>query len=314
MSFLADTNIVATASFSVTVSGVSFGALDATPSSRIGASSCQTTAWVSGTSVACLLSLGVGTGLAAQATVSAVAGTQTTVFTYDGAATPTHLPRRSCSGIQRLAVLVDAAPVVSFSVEANAAVTAGYSVTVSGLNFGVDATTPTSTIGLSSCATASWASTSSVICMLSMGEGVSHELRVTVSGVVGSRTSGFSYDGLHPSPAALCSWRFVHLTQACFRLEAPVVSFESELNGASTAGWSVTVSGLSFGGLDATPTSTIGLSHCLTAAWASSTSVVCHHASGDGVAKIGMATVSAIVGTRTATFSYDGWSADWSRA
>jgi hypothetical protein len=90
-----------------------------------------------------------------------------------------------------------------------------------------------------------------------------------------------------------------------------VVSFESELNGASTAGWSVTVSGISFGGLDATPTSTIGLSHCLTAAWASSTSVVCQHASGDGVAKVGMATVSAIVGTRTATFSYDGASVDW---
>ena len=83
--------------------------------------------------------------------------------------------------------------------EANSAVTAAYSVTVSGLNFGVDATTPTSTIGLSSCATASWASTSSVICMLAMGEGVIHELRVTVAGVVGSRTSGFSYDGAYPS-------------------------------------------------------------------------------------------------------------------
>ena len=73
----------------------------------------------------------------------------------------------------------------------------------------------------------------------------------------------------------------------------------------------MTVSGISFGGLDATPTSTNGLSHYLTAAWASSTSVVCQHASGDGVAKVGMATVSAIVGTRTATFSYDGASVDW---
>ena len=89
-------------------------------------------------------------------------------------------------------------------------------------------------------------------------------------------------------------------------VEAPVVSFESELNGASTAGWSVTVSGLSFGSLDATPTSTIGLSHCVTATWASSSLVVCNHARGDGVAKVGMETVSAVVGTRTATFSYDG--------
>ena len=78
------------------------------------------------------------------------------------------------------------------------------------------------------------------------------------------------------------------------------------MNGASTAGWSVTVSGLSFGGLDATPTSMIGLSHCLTATWASSTSLVCKLASGDGVLKVGTATVSGIAGTRTATFSYDG--------
>ena len=195
---MADTNIVATAAFSVTVSGVSFSSLDATPSSRIGTSSCQTSAWVSGTSVACLMPLGVGTGLAAQATVSAVAGTQTAVFTYDGAASLPRLLHRSSSGKSRLAHLVDVAPVVSFSAEANAAVTAGYSLTVSGLNFGADATTPTSTIGHSSCGTAAWASTSSVTCMLSMGEGVSHELLMTVSGVVGSRTSGFSYDGPHP--------------------------------------------------------------------------------------------------------------------
>ena len=77
----------------------------------------------------------------------------------------------------------------------NSGVTSGYSVTVSGLNFGVFATTPTSTLGLSSCATAAWASTSSVVCMLSPGEGVSHELRATVAGVVGSRTATFSYDG-----------------------------------------------------------------------------------------------------------------------
>ena len=84
------------------------------------------------------------------------------------------------------------------------------------------------------------------------------------------------------------------------------MSFENEMNGASTAGWSVTVSGLSFGGLDATPTSMIALSHCLTATWASSTSLVCKLASGDGVLKVGIATVSGIAGTRTATFSYDG--------
>ena len=114
-----------------------------------------------------------------------------------------------------LNVLGVAAPVVSFVLEANSVVTSGYSVTVSGMNFAASTTTPTSTIGLSSCATTAWASTSSVVCMLGTGEGVSHELRVTVSGVVGSRTATFSYDGPHPSPEAFDSWHSDLLTRAC---------------------------------------------------------------------------------------------------
>ena len=95
-----------------------------------------------------------------------------------------------------LNVLGVAAPVVSFVLEANSVVTSGYSVTVSGMNFAASTTTPTSTIGLSSCATTTWASTSSVVCMLGTGEGISHELRVTVAGVVGSNSASFSYDGV----------------------------------------------------------------------------------------------------------------------
>ena len=95
-----------------------------------------------------------------------------------------------------LNVLGVAAPVVSFVLEANSVLTSGYSVTVSGMNFAASTTTPTSTIGLSSCATSAWASTSSVVCMLGTGEGVSHELRVTVAGFVGSNSASFSYDGV----------------------------------------------------------------------------------------------------------------------
>lgn len=86
VSFVAVANIAATAAFSATLSGLSFGSLDATLSIRIGMSSCQTASWASGTSVTCVVSPGVGTGLAAQTTVSGVAGTQTAVFTYDGQA------------------------------------------------------------------------------------------------------------------------------------------------------------------------------------------------------------------------------------
>ena len=88
------------------------------------------------------------------------------------------------------------APAVSFIALLNAAVTAGYSVTVSGLSFAVSGTTPTSSVGASSCLTTAWASATSTVCMLLGGEGVGHEIRVTAAGVVGSRTSTFSYDGM----------------------------------------------------------------------------------------------------------------------
>ncbi len=87
---------------------------------------------------------------------------------------------------------------------------------------------------------------------------------------------------------------------------APVVSFVNEANVAVTAGWSVTVSGVDFGFADATPTFGLGLSSCLTTAWASATSAVCLMALGNGPLTEALATVSTIVGTQTSVFSYDG--------
>ena len=66
------------------------------------------------------------------------------------------------------------------------------------------------------------------------------------------------------------------------------------------------MSGIDFGSLDTTPTTRLGVSNCLTAAWASSTSAVCFTAPGEGVEKDAAMTVAGVVGTRTKTFSYDG--------
>ena len=85
------------------------------------------------------------------------------------------------------------------------------------------------------------------------------------------------------------------------------MSFLEQPNAGMTAGWSITVSGLSFGAsLDITPSSAVGLSSCGTAVWASATSVLCAVARGDGARHFAAATVYGVVGTRTATFSYDG--------
>ena len=99
-------------------------------------------------------------------------------------------------------------------------------------------------------------------------------------------------------------WRALVYQRLCV-LGAPVVSFGCTMNLASTAGWSVTVSGLSFGALDATPTLSVGLSHCRTLSWTSATSVACDESPGDGSAKSGLLTVAGITGSRTASFTFD---------
>jgi hypothetical protein len=85
-----------------------------------------------------------------------------------------------------------------------------------------------------------------------------------------------------------------------------LVSFVSELNAATSAGHSATVSGMSFGSLDVTPSIRLGLTSCATTAWVSSSTVVCVLAAGYGPQKDLAVTVEGIVGTRTRTFSYDG--------
>jgi hypothetical protein len=95
--------------------------------------------------------------------------------------------------------LLTPAPTVSFVDSFNAGMTTGWSVTVSGLNFGASLdTTPTSRLGLSDCGTTSWASQTSVVCHLTRGDGVEHTGTITAVSVVGTRTSTFSYDGPFP--------------------------------------------------------------------------------------------------------------------
>lgn len=93
--------------------------------------------------------------------------------------------------------------------------------------------------------------------------------------------------------------------QVCLGHAAPVVSFVSEANIAVTAGW-VTVSGLDFGFVDATPTAGLGLTSCVTSTWASATSTVCRAAPGNAPLSDVLVTTATTVGTQTSAFSYDG--------
>jgi hypothetical protein len=91
---------------------------------------------------------------------------------------------------------------VSFAAEANAVVTAGWSVTVTGISFAPLTETPSARVGLSSCGTTSWASGTAVVCLLAQGYGTAATVTATVAGVVGTRTALFSFDGAQRTPNA----------------------------------------------------------------------------------------------------------------
>ena len=208
------------------------------------------------------------------------------------------------------------APVVSFVGEKNAVTSAGWSVTVSGLGFGSLDATPSSRLGLSSCLTAAWASSTSAVCFLAPGEGQGKDVVATVSAVAGTRTHTFSYDGAagisKSSGCGVCEQRILEGSpiadpaDCALRCPAPVVSFVVDTNIVATASFSVTVSGVSFGSLDATPSSRIGTSSCKTTAWVSGSSVACLLSLGVGTGLAAQATVSAVAGTQTTVFTYDG--------
>ena len=86
-----------------------------------------------------------------------------------------------------------------------------------------------------------------------------------------------------------------------------MVCFTYTPNTAATSGGLVTVSGLNFLTVDATPSAELGYNPCSTAAWVAKTSLVC---SVDVGRNVGPAfdvvlTASAAVGSRTAAFSFD---------
>ena len=99
--------------------------------------------------------------------------------------------------ILRAPVHLPAAPVVSFAHATNTATTEGGFVTVSGLSLRTSNMTPTATVGLASCATSVWASTTSAACAAGLSIArTGLAVAVTVDSAIGTQTSAFSLDGL----------------------------------------------------------------------------------------------------------------------
>ena len=134
-------NIASSVGTAITLFGLNFGSEDYSPSVHIGDSMCTTTTWASTTKLACVARDGVGIfyGWHIATTVSSVASTKYMTFTFD-------------------------APVASYVLLPNAAMTGGWFMTVNGLGFHSRDSTASIRIGETKCNSATWSSSTSVLC------------------------------------------------------------------------------------------------------------------------------------------------------
>jgi hypothetical protein len=191
--------------------------------------------------------------------VTSLAGTASAYFTFD-------------------------APVVSsrFDASTNAALSGGAPLTLTGLNFALDDKTMSASVGASACGTLSWTTMTMLKCSdiapKGLETGLKQSISVTISAVVGTSITSFSFD-------------------------APVLSNVDNSNTPATAGEYITILGQNFGQVNMSPSTIIAATACGTSEWMSDTAIRCLIKQGTGIKQLGAVTVSAVVGTRISLFS-----------
>ena len=331
-------NAPASRSAAVTILGLGFGALDASPSAYVSGQPCATTSWTSATQLVCSASAPTVAGGALpsarpsscpddghanatggawrEAWLKVDTNTASSAFTFDGALLR-HAARLPSYAVWSVA---GAAPVVS-ATTANAAPTAGGTVTISGLSFGAAGASVTASLtAADTCGSSAWTSATTVVCAPQAYGGTGGvRTAVSVSGVAGTLTVKFSFDGAcatfigssraRSGSARRCigsqiSWH----PHPCFdTVAAPCVSMSSPSNVGATGGGTITIGGLGFGGLVVTPSASLGVADmCGSTAWTSATTVACGPAAYGGSAVRTSVSVSAGAGTLTRRFSFDG--------
>lgn len=254
-SFALQYNEPMTGAATLTVQGSGFGMMNETPTIYIGSTVCMTSVWITTTAVNCQAAPGSSSGLSGALAVAAQFGTVFDIFTYD-------------------------APVATHLYPTNVATSVGSSVTVTGLNFGYADLTPTIRLGDNVCGTMTWASATSLSCEPATGYGASLALGVTITSIIGSLTTVFSFD-------------------------APVISVLEPFNGPPSAGTVLTVEGTNFANEDPTPSVLNGMTACATTSWTSATTTTCATSYGAGLLKKTILTISSSIGTVLMSFSYD---------
>jgi hypothetical protein len=334
-------NVPSTGGSLVTVSGVNFGYINLTPSTKIGKTVCKTTSWTSLTALQCSVPAGYGSDLHVTVSVADNAGTKTYQLTYNAPVT-THMRMR------------------------NMPTTSGALITIHGTNFGFEDTTPLPRIGQTRCATTSWNSETTLVCRSPAGLGTKLNSALTVGVVIGTYPETFTYDaavvtssmrGNQPNTGtgfvtvsgfnfaavdttlsiyvgltqcSTASWNSqtslqcytpvgrdtvsmsvktvntqIGTTMKIFTYDTPVVSQLARPNSAQTGQTSITLLGANFAGLDLTVTTNLESTMCLTTSWTTTSLMRCQVSPGSSIAASATLTIGSLIGTSMKAFSYD---------
>eukprot|EP00292_Cryptomonas_paramecium_P001669 CAMPEP_0113679554 /NCGR_PEP_ID=MMETSP0038_2-20120614/10723_1 /TAXON_ID=2898 /ORGANISM="Cryptomonas paramecium" /LENGTH=1045 /DNA_ID=CAMNT_0000597627 /DNA_START=986 /DNA_END=4119 /DNA_ORIENTATION=- /assembly_acc=CAM_ASM_000170 len=249
-------NLAARGASSLTVSGVWSGAGDVSKRVRGGRTACEWTVWVSATSLACGMgSVGSGGGSVRVVVTSGVAvGSLSAVLSYDAGG-------------------------VSSTVTVNGVGSGSTFVTVSGGSFGVVSTSGQGRVGGSGAELSLWVSDTAMVLRTSSGAGGSVSVSVSVQGVAGSLTQGFSFGA--------------------------GVSGQTSINRARSGSSVVTVSGGSFGVVSTSGQGRVGGSGAELSLWVSDTAMVLRTSSGAGGSVSVSVSVQGVAGSLTQGFSHD---------
>jgi hypothetical protein len=154
----------------ITIKGLNFATVYATPTILIADTMCTTTAWTTATAVLCnSVATGSGSGNAIVTTLASLVGTGLGIFSYDTAA-------------------------VTYLLSSNGVPSGSTSVTLNGINFGDSTATPTAILGSSSCSTLYWMSVTTTKCTLSPGTGNSLDSFLMIGAVASTFQNVFSYN------------------------------------------------------------------------------------------------------------------------
>jgi hypothetical protein len=172
------TNVHATGSLSVTITGASLAArADYTAVARVGATACEASAWDSDSSIVCRVSGGSLSTRRLMVTAGERGGTMTEAGSYD-------------------------APALSITRRVNMPSTGSVRVTVVGASMGMSTYTAAGRVGGTSCEASAWHSDSSVRCLTPGGAKGTMRVALTAGIRAGSVTETISFDLPTPLHAA----------------------------------------------------------------------------------------------------------------